>query len=170
MICSNFFFFSNSSGITRLQGKPTMLRPKPKFVPATSGYLIIIALVCNLIFAVRKGVDKMKTNVVSGFREMINNLSDNHNPTPVHYNTDQENPEVTTSNAVAKFSIVTLIFLIPVYYVLFFRNSPMAGWWTEFQYWLIADFTYPFFQNFVYPLILYSQNEKLRKYLMNGFV
>ena len=149
-----------------------MLRPKPKFIPATSGYLIIIALVGNLIFTGRKGIDKMKTkkNIASGMREMINNLPVNHNSPPVQYNTVQENPEVTTSNAVAKFSVVTLVFLMPVFYVLFFRNSPMAGWWTEFQYWLIADFTYPFFQNFVYPLILYSQNEKLRKYLMNGFV
>ena len=149
-----------------------MLRPKPKFIPATSGYLIIIALVGNLIFTGRKGIDKMKTkkNIASGVREMINNLPVNHNSPPVQYNTVQENPEVTTSNAVAKFSVVTLVFLMPVFYVLFFRNSPMAGWWTEFQYWLIADFTYPFFQNFVYPLILYSQNEKLRKYLMNGFV
>ena len=149
-----------------------MLRPKPKFIPATSGYLIIIALVGNLIFTGRKGIDKMKTkkNIASGMREMINNLPVNHNSPPVQYNTVQENPEVTTSNAVAKFSVVTLVSLMPVFYVLFFRNSPMAGWWTEFQYWLIADFTYPFFQNFVYPLILYSQNEKLRKYLMNGFV
>ena len=147
-----------------------MLRPKPNFVPATSGYLIIIALIGNLIFTLRKGFDKMKTkqNIITGFREMINNLPVNHNSPHLQYNTVQENPEVTTSNAVAKFSVVTLVFLMPVFYVLFFRNSPMAGWWTEFQYWLIADFTYPFFQNFVYPLILYSQNEKLRKYLMNG--
>ena len=142
-----------------------MLRPKPKFIPATSGYLIIIALIANLIFTGRKGLDKMKTkkNIGTGFRAIVNNLPVNHNSPPVQYNTAQENPEVTTSNAVAKFSVVTLVFLMPVFYVLFFRNSPMAGWWTEFQYWLIADFTYPFFQNFVYPLILYSQNEKLRK-------
>ena len=113
---------------------------------------------------------KAKKNVVSEFREVINNLPVNQNASPpMHFNTVEENPEVTTSNAVAKFSVVTFLFALPVVYVLFFQNSPMAGWWTEFQYWLVADFTYPFFQNFVYPLILYSQNEKLRKFLIDRF-
>ena len=89
-------------------------------------------------------------------------------PTPtVRFNNTAENPEVTTSNVVARYSLIAVVAMLYPSYMLYF--APVSEWWTEFQYWLICDFMLPFFLNFIYPLFLYAQNDRLRQYLMSGF-
>ena len=144
-----------------------MLRPKPDFIPSTSFYLINLALISKLIFIIRKRIEdwKVEKNIV-----VAKNISVHHasSPTPtVRFNNTAENPEVTTSNVVARYSLIVSIAMLPPSYMLYF--APMSEWWTEFQYWLICDFMLPFFLNFIYPLFLYAQNDKLRKYLLSGF-
>ena len=149
-----------------------MLRPKPNFIPSTSFYLINLALISKLIFIVRKRIEdwKVEKNIVVGIQQVVNNipLSRPASPTPtVRFNNTAENPEVTTSNVVARYSLIVSIAMLYPSYILYF--APMSEWWTEFQYWLICDFMLPFFLNFLYPLFLYMQNDSLRKYLLSGF-
>ena len=99
------------------------------------------------------------------FHLQVNNPS---SPTPtVRFNNTAENPEVTTSNVVARYSLIAVVAMLYPSYMLYF--APQSEWWTEFQYWLICDFMLPFFLNFIYPLFLYAQNDRLRQYLMSGF-
>ena len=150
-----------------------MLRPKPNFIPSTSFYLINLALISKLIFIIRKRIEdwKVEKNIVVEIQQVGNNLPVNHtssSPTPtVRFNNTAENPEVTTSSVVARYSLIAGVAMLPPSYILYF--APMSEWWTEFQYWLICDFMLPFFLNFIYPLFLYAQNDRLRRYLLSGF-
>ena len=160
------------SEYARLQGLPSMLRPKPNFIPATNFYLINLALISKLIFIIRKRIEdrKVEQNIVVGIQQVVDNISVHHafSPIPtVRFNNNAENPEVTTSNVVARYSLIAGVALLPTSYLLYF--APISEWWTEFQYWMICDFMFPFLLNFIYPLFLYAQNDRLRKYLLSGF-
>ena len=147
-----------------------MLRPKPNFIPATSFYLINLALISKLIFIIRKRIEdrKVEKNIIVGIQQVVDNISVHHAFSPmVRFNNTAENPEVTTSNVVARYSLIAGVAMLPTSYLLYF--APMSEWWTEFQYWLICDFMLPFVLNFIYPLFLYAQNDCLRKYLLSGF-
>ena len=90
-----------------------MLRPKPDFIPSTSFYLINLALISKLIFIIRKRIEdwKVEKNIV-----VAKNISVHHasSPTPtVRFNNTAENPEVTTSNVVARYSLIVSIAMLP---------------------------------------------------------
>ena len=130
--------------------------------------MISFALLAQFILILRKGINKIK-----GLKKKnrtiainVNNQQEQMPPTPnYHFNNISYNPEVTTAKGVMIMAVVVVICIWPVFYVFFFNNSPMSTWWSEFDYYLIADFSLPFCLSFIYPAILYSQNSRLRNYV-----
>ena len=134
-----------------------------------SGWLISFALLTQFILILRKGIHKIKGLKKKNRTITINNINnqqEQNSPTQNYqFNNISYNPEVTTAKGVMIMAVVVVICIWPVFYVFFFNNSPMSTWWSEFDYYIIADFSLPFCLSFIYPAILYSQNSRLRNYV-----
>ena len=153
------------SGLKRLQGLDTELRSKPNFMPWNDPLTIVMAVGISVAYEIRKvfeAIKEQKDKKKIFVRQLGNN---EHAGNGNKYNNNRENPEVTKAVSVALFAVLCIGICIPIFDVLFFNNSPFETKWNEFHNWLVADFLFPFFLNFVYPSILYFQNSRLRKYV-----
>ena len=125
-----------------------------------------MAIVISIAYEIRKAFEAIKEHKDKK-KIFITQLA-NDEGTATKYNNNRENPEVTKSISIALFTIVAIGICIPIFHVLFFNNSPFSTEWHEFHNWLVADFLFPFCLNFVYPLILYYQNSRLRSYVLEA--
>ena len=154
-----------SSVLKRLQGVPTNLRDKPHFTTWNDAATVVLAILLTLLYELRKRFEIVKKY----FKNKSQVIPVNHrdlNRSQSKYNDISENPEVTKSIAILIFTLVIMIAIVPpIFYIAFFQNSPMDTWWSEFEYFLIADLLFPFSINFLYPSILYYKNDGLRKYI-----
>ena len=156
----------------RLQGVPTNLRDKPHFTTWNDAVTVVLAILLTLLYELRKRFEIVKKYWKNkGQVNPVNNRELNRFQSK--YNVIRENPEVTKSIAILIFTLIIMIAIVPpIFYIAFFQNSPMATWWSEFEYFLIADLLFPFSLNFLYPSILYYKNYGLRKYIcqeVSGF-
>ena len=128
-----------------------------------SGWLVSFAILAQFILLSRKGFHRFKA--IKKKSIAINADVQDTSPPRSNFNNSSFNPEVTTSKGVIIMAVVVLFVMGPVFYVFFFNNSPMSTWWSEFDYYIIADFSVPICLSFLYPGILYSQNPRLRNYV-----
>ena len=155
----------------RLQGEPTLLRDKPAFIPATSLYLIGIAIVIVFIFRFRKLYDEVQESKKKKKRELSRQATLNRLGSQVQmpsggglirFNNLPVNPEVTSGPIIFIMAFFSLAALIATYFMYY---SPSSSGWSEFEYFLIADFSLPIILCLIHPIILYSRNEKLRRFI-----
>ena len=74
------------------------------------------------------------------------------------------NPEVTSEKLIVIMAIISLGLILPTSKI-YYSDSPMTSWWSEFEYFLIADMSISLALCLVLPMILYYQNEKLRSFI-----
>ena len=74
------------------------------------------------------------------------------------------NPEVTSEKLIVIMAIISLGLIISTSKI-YYSDSPMNSWWSEFEYFLIADMSISLALCLIFPMILYCQDEKLRSFI-----
>ena len=74
------------------------------------------------------------------------------------------NPEVTSEKLIVIMAIISLGLIISTSKI-YYSDSPMNSWWSEFEYFLIADMSISLALCLILPMILYCQDEKLRSFI-----
>ena len=74
------------------------------------------------------------------------------------------NPEVTSEKLIVIMAIISLGLIISTSKI-YYSDSPMNSWCSEFEYFLIADMSISLALCLIFPMILYCQDEKLRSFI-----
>ena len=119
-------------------------------------YVCIIWMIILIMYGIRKGVHEFK------------NKSAIVPSNPNRYNSSVYNPEITNLKMTYCAVILFPIIGIPATYVYYIAEDTGPGW-SEFEYFLM-DLAPHVTITVILPLIIYLQNDRLRKFVFNWFV